>query len=231
MAKTLEDLRNMTRSFLDEPISADWTDAELNALINARYHQVYSAVIATYDEYAQLKIATTDIVANQQEYELQLDFMKMRRVEIKFAPTDTSYSRAFPLTVDEVRRDIADTSGSPIIRSPRYYLRGNVIGLLPIPTETIEDGIKSWYYATVPDLVANSDYVILPYADRDWLIIVYGAVADALNFGQQEPTIADQMERKFNAGITQMQENLEDRRSDEYKGVVDSSGEELDFGV
>jgi hypothetical protein len=229
MAKNLEDLRNMTRSFLDEPISADWTDLELNALINARYHQVYSAVIATYDEYAELKVATTDLVAGQQEYETQLDFMKMRRVELKFDPTNTNFTRAFPATLDAVRGDLGNLNAGRTSK-PHYYLRGNIIGLLPIPTVDIEDGMKSWYYATVGDLVENSDTVILPYADRDWLIIVYGAVADALNFGQQEPSIADQMERKFKAGIDMMQENLEDRQADEYKGVIDATGEDLNFG-
>jgi len=232
MAKSLEDLRKMVRSFLDEPISADWTDEELNALINARYHQVYSAVIATYDEYAELKVATTDIVAGQQEYETQLDFMKMRRVEIKYDPAATRFIRAYPVTVDAVRRDLGATdSGVAVVSAPRYYMRGNIIGFLPIPTVDVEDGIKSWYYATVPDMVNNSDTIVLPYPDRDWLTICYGAVSDALNFGQQEPTIADQMERKFKAGIDMMQEYLEDRQADEYKGVIDATNEDLDFGV
>ena len=231
MSKNLEDLRLQTRSFLDEPIAADWTDQELNQLINTRYHQVYSAVIATYDEYAELKVATTDIVVNQQEYEVQLDFMKMRRVEILYDPNATEYQRAFPASIDQVRTSLetANTSGVAV-RSPRYYLRGNVIGLMPIPTEEVVDGIKSWYYATVPDLLQNEDDISLPYPDRDWMLIVYGAVADALNYGQQEPIIADQMEKKFRNGIKMMQENLEDRRSDEYKGVIDVTGQTLDFG-
>jgi len=230
MAKTLEDLRLQTRSFLDEPIAADWTDQELNQLINTRYHQVYSAVIATYDEYAELKVATTDLVAGQQEYETQLDFMKMRRVEVKYDVNSSAYQRCFPVSLDEVRRDLGNANqGASVIRGGNYYLRGNIIGLLPVPTEDVVDGMKSWYYATVPDMTEDEDTITLPYPDRDWMLIVYGAVADALNYGQQEPVIADKMETRFKEGIRMMQENLEDRRSDEYKGVIDVSGQLLDF--
>ena len=231
MAKSLEDLRLQVRSFLDEPIAADWTDTELNQLINARYHRVYSAVVNTYDEYADLKVATTDMVAGQQEYETQLDFMKMRRVEVKYDPNATTYTRAFPVNLDAVRTELATArAGAALVRSARYYLRGNTIGLLPVPDLDVVDGIKSWYYATVTDLVADSDTINLPYPDRDWLIIAYGAVADALNYGQQEPQIADQMERKFDRGIQIMQQQLEDRRSDEYKSVVDVTSQPIDFG-
>jgi hypothetical protein len=110
MAKNLEDIRNMVRSFVDEPIAADWTDNELNALINVRYHQLYSAVIDVFEEYAQLKVATTDIVAGQQEYETQLDFLKMRRVEVKYQDSEQNYSRAYPVSLDSVRRDLESTS-------------------------------------------------------------------------------------------------------------------------
>jgi hypothetical protein len=230
MAKTLEDARNMLRSFLDEPIAADWTDPELNALLNARYHLLYTAVVDVFEEYAELKQATTDLVAGQQEYETQLDFLKMRRVEVKYKDDATSYARALPISLDQVRRDLADvTGGVTVVRQPNYYLRGNIIGLLPVPTLDVVDGIKSWYYATVPDLVANSDTFRLPYADRDWLTIVYGAAADALMFGQQEPAASDQMEKRWKQGLEIMQQSLEDRVSDEYKGVVNVVGDDDNF--
>lgn len=230
MAKNLEDVRLMVRSFLDEPIAADWTDLELNALINARYHQLYSAVIDVYEEYAQLKVATTDLVPNQQEYETQLDFLKMRRIEVKYADSEENRSRAYPTTMDAVRRSLDGTSdGVAVVRRPNYYLRGNIVGLMPVPTEEVIDGMKSWYYATVPDMVADSDLLTLPYVDRDWLLIAYGATADALDFGQQEPQSSDKMEKKWRAGVLLMQQALEDRVSDEYKGVIDVTGDGLNF--
>jgi hypothetical protein len=93
----------------------------------------------------------------------------------------------------------------------------------------VVDGIKSWYYATASDLVDDADTIILPYADRDWITIAYGATADALHFGQQEPRVAAEMEDKWKNGVNMMQQQLEDRVSDEYKGVIDVTGDGLNF--
>ena len=230
MAKSIEDIRNMVRSFIDEPIPADWTDAELNALVNARYHKLYSAAVDTYENYAETKVTTTDIVAGQQEYETQLDFMKMRRVEVNYSENSIAYSRAFPISLDQVRRQLDNSNVSvSTVRTPNYYLRGNVIGIIPVPQLDVVDGIKSWYYATVADLVDDSDLITLPYADRDWLTIAYGAAADALTFGQQEMGAAGDMEAKYEQGVRIMQQQLEDRVSDEYKGVIDATGDGLNF--
>jgi len=49
-------------------------------------------------------------------------------------------------------------------------------------------------------------------------------------FGQQEPGSSDQMEKRWRNGVELMQQSLEDRVSDEYKGVVDVVGENMYFG-
>lgn len=230
MAKNLEDIRNQVRAFLDEPVAADWTDTELNQLINARYHQVYTAVIDSFENYADLKTATTDIVADQQEYELQIDFLKIRRVEINYDSNTTTYKRALPTTLDQVLKDLGDAnSGVTVVVNPVYYVRGNIIGFIPIPDEAVTDGIKTWYYAKQSDLDDDSDEINLPYPDRDFMLIAYGATADALLYGQQEQAAAAEMERKFRVGVTQMQESLEDRVSDNAKYVIDVGGNPLDF--
>ena len=232
MAKTLENIRDQVRSFLDEPIAADWTDAELNTLINQKYHEVYSSVINVYEEYATLKEATTSVVADQQEYNLPSDFLKMRRVEVYYDDdSDATPKRALPIPLDQVRRDLANENiGVKIIQNPLYYLRGDCIGLLPIPDETRSAGFRIWYYATVSDLSDNDSTIDLPYSDRDWMLIAYGATADALRFGQQEVGEADRFDEKYERGIKLMQESLEDRISEEYKGIVDVRNESLDFG-
>lgn len=230
MSKNLEDIRGQVRSFLDEPIAADWTDAELNQLINARYHLVYTAAIDAFENYADLKTTTTDVVAGQQEYETQLDFLKMRRVEIKYKSDNDNAQRALPTTLDQILRDLnASTTGVTNLANPVYYLRGNTIGFLPVPDLDVTNGIKSWYYATQPDLVNDYDEITLPYADRDWMTIAYGAASDALMYGQQEPGASGEMETRFRRGVTKMQESLEDRVSDNAKFTVDLVGHPLDF--
>lgn len=230
MSKNLEDIRGQVRSFLDEPIAADWTDAELNQLVNARYHQVYTAAIDAFENYSDLKTATTDVKVNQQEYELQLDFLKMRRVEIKYKDSNGNFQRALPTTLDQILRDLdSSATGVTNLANPVYYLRGNVIGFLPVPDLEVTNGIKSWYYAKQPDLVEDFDEIVLPYADRDWMTIAYGATADALMYGQQEPGSSSEMETRFRRGVREMQQALEDRVSDNAKFTVDIVGTPVDF--
>ena len=232
MAKTLSTIRTQVRSFLDEPIAADWTNAELDVLINHKYHEVYTAVINVFEEYATLKEATTAVVADQQEYTLPSDFLKMRRVEVYYSDdSNAAPKRAIPVPLDQVRRDLANANvGVQIATNPIYYLRGDVIGLLPIPDEARSAGFKIWYYSTVSDMDDDTDTIDLPYPDRDWMLIAYGATADALRFGQQEVAEADKFDEKYNMGLKMMQESLEDRVSEEFKGVVDVTSESLDFG-
>src|SRR3990167_10538421 len=102
MAKTLSDCRSLLRSYLDENSPSDWTNAELNTLINQRYHRVYTAIVNVYEDYYSTT-STFNTVANQQEYttsdNLPSDIYKIRRVEINYDTTITNGAplRALPL--------------------------------------------------------------------------------------------------------------------------------------
>jgi len=233
MSKTLLNLRTQVRSYVDEPTPLDWTNAELNTLINTYYHKVYTAVVDVFEDYAPISTNLQDSEADQQEYSLPSDFLKMRRVEINYDVSNSNSipQRALPVNMDSVRRDLGNQNvGVNILRNPAYYLRGSVIGFLPIFDKTGTNAIKIWYNPLQSDLSSDSDTITLPYADRDWLLIAYGAAAEALRFGQQESTEALQLERKFDEGLAKMQESLEDRIAEESKGVLDVQGDSVDFG-
>ena len=232
MAKTLETIRTQVRSYLDEDTAADWTDPELNVLVNTYYHHVYSAVVDVFEEYAPLKTDFLSTVANQQEYSLPSDFFKIRRVEIDYdtANTDSIAQRAIPINMDAVRRDLGNENlGVTIRRGSNYYLRGNQLGFVPVPDQTGTNAIKIWYYPVQSDMTTDATTIDLPYPDRDWILIAWGAAAEALAFGQQETAESSRLERKYEKGIEMMKQRLEDRITDETKIVVDSSGENVDF--
>lgn len=229
MAKTLGDLRNRTRSYLDEESAADWTDAEINSLINTYYHKVFTAVIDVFENYSPIKTAKADIKEDKQEYALPPDFLKLRRLEVKYNSGDT-LSRAIPTIMDAVPNDLgAANLGPTIMRSPNYYLRGNNFGLIPVPDTDVSAGIKLWYSPKKADLINDVDVIDLPYPDRDWILIVWGASSEALSFGQQETVESTRLERKYTKGIEKMQRELEDRIQEGTKVVIDTSGESVDF--
>lgn len=233
MSVALSTIRTQVRSFLDETTAADWTDAELNRLINQRYHRVYTAVITVFEEY-KITTSYSSLVANQQEYSLPTDLFKLRRVEINYdiTNTDSVFQRVAPITsVDAIRTRLGETNLGPgISRNPLYYVLGSLVGLLPIPTTAATNGLKFWYIPYLSDLSSDSSTIDIPYPDRYWHIIAEGAAADAYRFGEQDSQEADKFDLKFNAGILLMQEELEDRVAEDSKFVVDVSGDNLDMG-
>lgn len=231
MAKTLVNIRDYVRDVLDEQSASDWTNAEIDVWINVRYHQVYTAIINTFEDYYSTT-TQANTVADQQEYSLPSDFYKLRRVEINYDTSQTSNApqRALPINIDSVRRDLGQTNLGVIIQhNPIYYIRGNTIGFIPIPDKGQTNAIKYWYVKTVSDMSADSDAPDIPYVDRYWVAIAMGAVADLLRFGQQDMTSADRFDLKFEVLVSKMQEELEDRIADESKFITDVMSESFDF--
>ena len=233
MAKTLAQIRTITRMFLDEANEADWTNTELDYFINQRYHRVYSAVLTVFEDY---KITTSfdSFVANQQEYTLPSGLFKIRRIEVNYDVSNANsvFQKANPLTsLENVRTRLAETNlGTSILRDPVYFVSGSTVYFLPIPTTSGTNAIKYWYIPVLSDLASDASTIDIPYPDRYYNIIAVGAAADALRMGQQESAEADKLDQKFVADVLLMQEELEDRVADDSKFVTDVSGDSLDFG-
>lgn len=232
MSVALSTIRTQVRSYLDESTAADWTDVELNRLINQRYHRVYSAVITVFEEY-RINFATADVVAGQQEYSLPSDLFKLRRLEINYdkSNSDSQFQKATPVTsIDSIRTQMAVPGSGSILRNPVYYTLGDTIGFLPIPSISGDEAIQLWYVPVITELATDTATIDIPYPERYWHLIAEGATADAYRFGEQNSVEADKFDAKFVAGVVLMQEELEDRVADDGKFVIDVSGDPLDFG-
>lgn len=189
---------------------------------------------------------TTDnfnTTADQEEYGssdgVATDIFKIRRVELNYDVSDSNSAptRCLPINMDEVRRDLGlanSNLGTASSSAAGYYTYGFEsnfkIGIVPIPDKTGTNAGKVWYLQLTTDLSSDSDTLNIPFADRYWMLVCYGATADALRFGQQDSVEADKFDAKLVAGILLMQEELEDKVAEETKTVHDTSGEFLDFG-
>lgn len=242
MAKVLSDARTLVRSFLDEATAADWSNAELNTLINVKYHEVRAMVVTVYEDY-YMTTANFNSVASQQEYtstdSAPTNIFKIRRVELNYdvAAAAGAPTRCLPLhNFDAVRRDLAYTNsgiGLKTYGNAFYYsygFRSNfTIGFIPEPDKAGTNAVKIWYIREAADLSGDSSDIDIPYADKNYIYVVYGAAADALRFGQQATSEANNFESLYKAGMTKMQEELEDRVAEEGKSVIDTQGVSLDF--
>lgn len=241
MAKYRSDIRTQVRSYLDEASSGDWTDTELNRLINIYYHKVRSAVITVYEDY-YLTTDELNSVVLQQEYGstdgLATDIFKIRRVEIKYSPSaiEPIPTRCLPIqNIDSVRRDLLYTNSSVGLHTTgnafyyRYgYGSGLKIGFIPKPTESGTNAIKVWYVPLGSDLSDDTTALDIPNPDLNYLTIAFGATSEALRFGQQEMDSAKEFERKYERGIQLMQEELEDFVAEESKNIMDVNSEQFD---
>lgn len=232
MSKSLQNIRDHVRVYLDEAVQADWTDAQINREINNKYFDCYSAVITLFEDYYSTKSYITT-VTSQQEYALPTDFLKMRRVEVNWNPSDTNSIpvRVSRISMDDVLRDMGNqgTSLTPHAR-PGYYLRGNYIGFIPLPTEGGTNACTLWYVATIVDLTGDSETINLPFADNYASIIALGAAGELLRKGQQEEAVAAQYLKEYQFKIGKMQEELKERQSDGARTITDVVGTRLDFG-
>lgn len=234
MSKTLANLRAQTRTYLDEAVQADWTDTEVDREINSSYLKLYTAAVAVYEDYYSVK-AQSHSTALTQEYALPSNFWKMRRVEINYKPSssDSVPQRALPESIDSVFKQLSSSvSTVGVMGNPAYYLRGNNIGFLPVPTETTTTGTKPitiWYIKTITELSAAGDEIDIPFADRYAFIISLDAAGTLLRKGQQEETAARGYLAEADVERDKMAQELEDRVADDSKKIIDTQGDDMDF--
>ncbi len=138
-----------------------------NAIEQARrlrfLNEAYRAALLKNRYWFAVKTATESAVANQEAYDLPADFRDM--IEVR---------------VDEVaHRPMADFAAFDAQPYPpsiavgdncRYYIFGNQLHLLPVPSENGTDNIAYRYYFWPDSLTQMSDPVIIPDQYSDVLV-------------------------------------------------------------
>lgn len=190
---------------------------------------VNDAYMAMVDEIGKVnpdfftKLETTDLVASQQEYLLPLDFEKVSMVNVYL---DSQWFRALPLAnmsgIPVVAR--TDSTQGFVASSPVYYITGENVGLMPIPTASVDEGLKLWYVYTPEELTADSDEPAFPKKFHH--IIKYGAYANYLD-QDDEHVAAENMRRRFDRRVEAMVESMSSSQVDEPRSVEISSGLDL----
>lgn len=96
-------------------------------------------------------IATADLTSNQQDYPLDVSFLRIERVEIKRA--DGSWAKLQPIDLKDKEQAVSgETTGEPVY----YDMRANSIFLFPAPNYSQDDSLKVYTqrpstYFTVSD--------------------------------------------------------------------------------
>lgn len=157
-ASTEDGLRNFAR-FLTNTDLDSYTDDELNAAIN-RYNRVFAnKIIEAMDGWDfKGEIATTNLVANQQEYIFPSDILKFKRAEVSY-DEGVTWRRLEIFDINKRRRPTDATTVNQEFHKtdPAVDVYDQSLFLYPIPTANSTSGLKIWYEKKVDDLSNDTD--------------------------------------------------------------------------
>lgn len=170
--------------FGDSVSTSAYLIADKTRNINAWYDRVASLIIKADDRWewddnnkTDLPIATTSLVANQQDYSISGEsFLKILKVEIK--DSSGNWKALTPISLEDKRgesmTDYLKTAGTPV----EYDKLGNSIFLYPKPSTTISGGLKVYYQRNVTHFTTASTTTVPGFAELYHRILSYGAAFD-----------------------------------------------------
>lgn len=161
----LGEIREKVRGYLNEPLPAFWTDAELKGHINTGMRKVHNR-IKTVSRYHFTTRATFSTVAGTEYYSLPADCKDLKLVTwIDTDGRETPLGRApWPDPTAFTPPGLLDPSvGSGFDGPTFYWIVGASIRLLPRPAAV--STIKLYYEARITDLSGDAD---LPSCDADY---------------------------------------------------------------
>lgn len=146
-------MRTLLRRRLQEPDEDQFTDSELNDLLNLALSRLQT-VIMTYDPDAFLSMYRKDITLGQKLYETPADFMYVVTVEVLDVPS-SNYGQIRPMKYQDTLNTVLGTAPimPPVAQRYGRFGRKNLF-LYPIPTATVADGLQVVY---CPTLVMSDD--------------------------------------------------------------------------
>lgn len=158
-------IRTMVREFLNEPSPAFWTDATLDNWINQGVRKV-SIQIKNTSRYHFTTRATFPTVAGQEYYQLPANLKDLKLVskittdQTELPLAGAHWPNPFVWTEDPLP---TSTSTNPTDLPAGYWIVGQSIRLLPIPTAAVT--IRLYYEARLVDLIDDNE---IPACDEDY---------------------------------------------------------------
>lgn len=140
------DMRTLLRKRLNEDTEDNWTDQELNRLLDIGLQQVQKEILKV-DPQKFLYTWVADIVANQVYYQ------KPAGIWVELAIAKLSDGRYVPMDYRDWD-DAFEAVGTTEASTTRYSIEGDYYMLSPAPTVSITNGLK---VVGIPTLVMATD--------------------------------------------------------------------------
>lgn len=196
------------------------TDAQLLVWLNEAYMYMVDQIIQENPDYFTTS-DITNLIANQWEYWMPADAAQITLVYANFTGT---WRRLFPLQdIGEVP-NMADPTVAPQFTEvdPHYYITGGKLGILPIPSKNVTNGLRIWFTYIPTELGAND----IPAFNRKYHhLISLGAYPNYLDLDDQHQQAEVKLNR-FEQRVQEMVESVAERQIDEPRSIeiVQDSG-------
>ena len=175
-ASTSSGIANQAR-FLTNTNTTTYTAADLYASINTYYHFLVNEILEAMDGWDfKGEVATTSLVASQQEYVFPTDILKIKRVEITYDGTNWYVANNFDINMRAKATDTTSITSDFSTSKPFFDAYDNSMFLYPIPTAAVSAGLKIWYEKEATELSAAGDEPVFAEAYHKGLS--FGAAKD-----------------------------------------------------
>lgn len=158
--------------------------------INNYYNRIVTMILKSQDEWdyddknnTDFPIMTTSLVANQPDYALPTNVLKIKRVEVTF--DGSNWYRAESIDDNERSADSTQTTINNLFQTarPYYDIQFGSIFLFPIPTANVSGGLKVWVSRQITEITSSdlTTGTYVPGFDPNFhMVLAYGA---AYEFG------------------------------------------------
>ena len=155
---TLSEIRDHVRRLIDQPHSAIWSDAKLNALINDAAREIYQEILRRHPKYLH-KSSSISTTASTPYTSLPSDCVMVNKIV-------NSSNETLP-RFDLTQMDTSESSTQP----EGFDITGPNVFWWPTPNAVYAHTI---YYNYIPtDMSADANSPTLPYGYHD--VVAYGA--------------------------------------------------------
>jgi len=128
--------------------TASYTVENKTRNANLWHNRMVVEILDSMDEWDfQGEIATSDLVASQQEYTFPTDILKIKRIEVDYDGNGV-FNRANPMDINSIDKTVAtsaEINGRWAETSPEYGTFDDSFFLYPVPDTNRTDGLKIWY--------------------------------------------------------------------------------------
>jgi len=199
---TLAELRQDTR-YLTNTSSTSYPDTDLDFNLNRRYEEVAGEIVKACDSWDWGgKIATADVVANQQGYSFPTGILTIKRIDVTMDGGST-WQKLRIQDVSMFNASATNMDSNQPVDEPFAELHDNGIFIYPTPTVNATGGLKIWYQKEPTNLTNSGDEPNLIKPIQRALSI--GAAADFLIKQKQHPD-GENMEVRFYRLIEKVKE-------------------------